>query len=314
MCRRRRMWRRRRIIADDAATRDSQSDDAQQMQRRRVLKRLWRRRSCRVASAADTLRLAIQDAVVGAEPGGPNCARRDGGVLAAGAGAVADWQRRCTGTVSGSRDAGAARQPVTVRFGRAGRAGAHVGARGAGIERLMAAKRDGSLTATSASERLGTARHETCETHWRERRSARSADLRIPRFVRSPTTAGKLTPGAIFFALARRKTGRRRICERRAGARSGCRCQRRSAPGGYCRQISHGSNCCRERSGAALARAAANFYGHPADALKLVGVTGTNGKTTTAFLVDSILRAAGIHDGTRRHDGLPHAEGQPRGA
>ncbi len=50
-----------------------------------------------------------------------------------------------------------------------------------------------------------------------------------------------------------------------------------------------------ERRG--LARAAANFYGHPADALKLVGVTGTNGKTTTAFLVDSILRGAGYTDG-----------------
>ena len=46
-----------------------------------------------------------------------------------------------------------------------------------------------------------------------------------------------------------------------------------------------------------LATAAANFYGRPADALKLVGVTGTNGKTTTTFLVDSILRAAGFVDG-----------------
>lgn len=42
-----------------------------------------------------------------------------------------------------------------------------------------------------------------------------------------------------------------------------------------------------------LACAAANFFGHPADALKLVGVTGTNGKTTTTYLVDSILQAAG---------------------
>jgi UDP-N-acetylmuramoyl-L-alanyl-D-glutamate--2,6-diaminopimelate ligase len=50
-----------------------------------------------------------------------------------------------------------------------------------------------------------------------------------------------------------------------------------------------------ERQG--LARAAANFYGHPADVLRLVGVTGTNGKTTTAFLVDSILRAAGVSTG-----------------
>ena len=47
----------------------------------------------------------------------------------------------------------------------------------------------------------------------------------------------------------------------------------------------------------ALARAAANFYGHPAEGLKLIGVTGTNGKTTTAFLVDSILHAAGHTSG-----------------
>lgn len=50
-----------------------------------------------------------------------------------------------------------------------------------------------------------------------------------------------------------------------------------------------------ERRG--LARASANFYGHPADALKLVGVTGTNGKTTISFIVDSILRAAGYTTG-----------------
>jgi len=43
----------------------------------------------------------------------------------------------------------------------------------------------------------------------------------------------------------------------------------------------------------ALATAAANFFGRPAQALQLVGVTGTNGKTTTGYLVDSILRSAG---------------------
>ena len=47
----------------------------------------------------------------------------------------------------------------------------------------------------------------------------------------------------------------------------------------------------------ALATAAANYYGRPAEVLKLIGVTGTNGKTTTAYLVDSILRAAGCEVG-----------------
>jgi UDP-N-acetylmuramoyl-L-alanyl-D-glutamate--2,6-diaminopimelate ligase len=47
------------------------------------------------------------------------------------------------------------------------------------------------------------------------------------------------------------------------------------------------------RARRALATAAANFFGHPAQSLELIGVTGTNGKTTIGYLVDSILSAAG---------------------
>ncbi|MDD2676949.1 MAG: UDP-N-acetylmuramoyl-L-alanyl-D-glutamate--2,6-diaminopimelate ligase [Methylacidiphilaceae bacterium] len=43
----------------------------------------------------------------------------------------------------------------------------------------------------------------------------------------------------------------------------------------------------------ALARMADLFYGHPSASLDLVGITGTNGKTTTAFLVHHVLERAG---------------------
>lgn len=41
----------------------------------------------------------------------------------------------------------------------------------------------------------------------------------------------------------------------------------------------------------ALARAACAFYGNPSSKLKLVGLTGTNGKTTITYLIESICRA-----------------------
>src|SRR5256886_3114600 len=47
----------------------------------------------------------------------------------------------------------------------------------------------------------------------------------------------------------------------------------------------------------ALATTAANFFEHPANALQLVAVTGTNGKTTTTSLVDAIIKASGAKTG-----------------
>ena len=48
---------------------------------------------------------------------------------------------------------------------------------------------------------------------------------------------------------------------------------------------------------AAMAVVADEFFGRPSEELELVGVTGTNGKTTTAFLLHAILAAAGRRPG-----------------
>jgi len=46
-----------------------------------------------------------------------------------------------------------------------------------------------------------------------------------------------------------------------------------------------------------MARAASAFYGHPTRKMRLAGVTGTNGKTTTTYMIDSIFRSAGYKTG-----------------
>ena len=47
----------------------------------------------------------------------------------------------------------------------------------------------------------------------------------------------------------------------------------------------------------ALALLAAEFYGHPSHRMTVVGITGTNGKTTTSYILAAIFEAAGVRCG-----------------
>lgn len=52
-----------------------------------------------------------------------------------------------------------------------------------------------------------------------------------------------------------------------------------------------------ENSRRALSLASSAFYGHPSKRLKMIGVTGTNGKTTTTYIIKSIIDASGYSCG-----------------
>ena len=61
----------------------------------------------------------------------------------------------------------------------------------------------------------------------------------------------------------------------------------------------------------ALALLGAEVAGHPSREIPVVGVTGTNGKTTTTYLLAAVLDAAGQSAGRARHRAL---QGRRRGA
>ena len=99
----------------------------------------------------------------------------------------------------------------------------------------------------------------------------------------------KVKPGTLFVAMrGETSDGNRYIdqaIEKGAVAVVTDSSKETRRPGTAWVQVPHG------RRG--LARISANFYGRPANRVSTTGITGTNGKSTTAFLLESILSAAG---------------------
>jgi UDP-N-acetylmuramoyl-L-alanyl-D-glutamate--2,6-diaminopimelate ligase len=101
----------------------------------------------------------------------------------------------------------------------------------------------------------------------------------------------RVTPGAVFFGLAGAREDGARFARAafEHGAVAAVVARGSAVEGGTVVEV--------EEPRLALARAAARFHGHPERALRVVGVTGTNGKTTTTWMMESIVRAAGLTPG-----------------
>jgi UDP-N-acetylmuramoyl-L-alanyl-D-glutamate--2,6-diaminopimelate ligase len=61
---------------------------------------------------------------------------------------------------------------------------------------------------------------------------------------------------------------------------------------------------------ASIGPLSAEVFGRPADRMTMIGITGTNGKTTTSFLLESVLRAAGMRPGVIGTTGV-RVDGRP---
>jgi UDP-N-acetylmuramoyl-L-alanyl-D-glutamate--2,6-diaminopimelate ligase len=101
----------------------------------------------------------------------------------------------------------------------------------------------------------------------------------------------KAGPGHLFFAMARDPERNRANIEDalNRGARA---VVVRSVGGGAARPAVSLLTCGEPRR--IMAAVAARFYGRPSDTVDLLGITGTSGKTTTSYLLASILEAAGF--------------------
>ena len=98
----------------------------------------------------------------------------------------------------------------------------------------------------------------------------------------------QVKPGYVFLAMRGETSDGNRFIDRAIAAGAAAIVTDSAAelprPGIAWARVAHGRR--------ALGRLSANFYKRPAERLAITGITGTNGKSTTAFLVESIFSAA----------------------
>ncbi len=97
-----------------------------------------------------------------------------------------------------------------------------------------------------------------------------------------------MEPGFLFFAFPGARVDGREFAGQAVSKGAVAIVSELPAPEGFRApwiQVEHGRQ--------ALALASKTFYGRLDEKIPLTGITGTNGKTTTSYLIDSILRAAG---------------------
>ena len=109
------------------------------------------------------------------------------------------------------------------------------------------------------------------------------------------------TSGSAVRGAARREGGRHGV--RGPGAREGRAGRRVGGPRPA--DVAAALDCRAATPGWRLRGLAAAFYGHPSRELRVVGITGTNGKTTTAYLVSEPVRGGGHPLRHARHGRLP---------
>ncbi len=104
----------------------------------------------------------------------------------------------------------------------------------------------------------------------------------------------RVMPGSVFFAMRGGTTDGNRFIDAAIGA--GAAAVVTDSPEARSRLAAEHPELPAllvEHGRAALAKASAAFFGHPELRMHSTGVTGTNGKTTTAFLIEALLQAAG---------------------